>query len=72
MPPGLSSDSDLSRYITNTEYYPIRRTVGRTTNYVPSFIDPPLPKPKPFRKFPKRRLGEAKKITQPKKSCRII
>ena len=71
MPPGLSSDSDLSRYITSTDYYPIRRTVGRTTNYVPSFIDPPLPKPKPFRKYPKRRLGETKKLHSQRKVVRL-
>ena len=73
LPPGVNPDSDLSKYITNTQYYPVRRTAGlRTANYVPSFLDPPLPKPKPFRKVLKRRKPfETKKVHHERKTVKL-
>ena len=71
MPPGANPDGDLSQYITNTQYYPVRRTVGITSNYVPGFIEP-LPKPKPFRRFLNRnKQFQTKKLHNERKAFQI-
>ena len=68
LPPGANPEGDLSQYITSTQYYPVRRTVGITSNYVPGFIEP-LPKPKPFRRFLNRnKQFQTKKLHNERKS----
>ena len=72
LPPGANPDGDLSQYITNTQYYPVRRTVGVTSNYVPGFLEP-LPKPKPFRRFQKRKKPfQTKKVHTERKSVQLF
>ena len=71
LPPGANLDGDLSQYITSTQYYPVRRTVGITSNYVPGFIEP-LPKPKPFRRFLNRKKPfQTKKLHNERKSVQF-
>ena len=71
LPPGANPDGDLSQFITNTQYYPVRRTVGITSNYVPGFLEP-IPKPKPFRNFlnPKKQF-QTKKVYAERKSISL-
>ena len=72
LPPGANPDGDLSQYITNTQYYPVRRTVGITSNYVPGFLEP-LPKPKRRNRFQKRRKPfQTKKIHTERKSVELF
>ena len=47
LPPGVNPGSDLAQYIEGTQYYPIRRTILPTTNYLPGFVIPSIPKRKP-------------------------
>ena len=50
----------------------MRRTVGITSNYVPGFLEP-LPKPKPFRRFQKRkRPFQTKKVHSERKSVELF
>lgn len=72
LPPGANPDGDLSQYVTNTQYYPVRRTVGVTSNYVPGFLEP-LPKPKPFRRFQQTtKPFQTKKVHTERKSVKLF